>query len=60
MSNENDIVADFFLGSGTTAVACKELDRQYIGFEINKKWYDIAKDRLNCVDASGQISLVLR
>ena len=56
-SDENDIVADFFLGSGTTAVACKELDRQYLGFEIDKKWYDIANDRLNCVDASGQISL---
>lgn len=59
-SKENDIVADFFLGSGTTAVACKELNRQYIGFEINKEWYDIAKDRLECVDANGQISLVLR
>lgn len=59
-SNENDIVADFFLGSGTTAVACKDLNRQYIGFEIDKKWYDIAKDRLNNIDASGQISLLMR
>ena len=36
-TQSNDIIADFFLGSGTTAVACKELGRQYIGFEINKK-----------------------
>ena len=53
----NDIVADFFLGSGTTAVACKELNRQYLGFEINKKWFDIAKDRLNGITANGQYSL---
>lgn len=59
-SKENDIVADFFLGSGTTAVACKETNRQYIGFEINKKWYDIAVNRLNKIDANGQISLFLK
>lgn len=35
------------MGSGTTAVACKELDRHYIGFEIDKTYYDIAIDRLN-------------
>lgn len=44
---ENDIVLDCFLGSGTTAVACKQLNRQYIGFEINKQYFDIAQDRLN-------------
>lgn len=59
-SKENDIVADFFLGSGTTAVACKELNRQYIGFEINKKWFNVAQDRLNSMDANGQLSLLLR
>lgn len=56
----NDIVADFFLGSGTTAVACKETNRQYIGFELSKKWYDITVNRLNKVDASGQICLFLK
>lgn len=53
----NDIVADFFLGSGTTAVACKEIDRQFIGFELEKKWYDIAVDRLDGITAKGQYSL---
>lgn len=60
----NDIVLDCFLGSGTTAVACKELGRQYIGFEINKKYYDIACDRLKGVSVQerkmmnkGQLSL---
>lgn len=38
---------DPFIGSGTTAVACKELNRQYIGFELNPKFYEIANDRLN-------------
>jgi DNA modification methylase len=35
------------MGSGTTAVACKELGRHYIGFEIDPKYYQIALDRLN-------------
>ena len=59
-SNENDIVLDPFMGSGTTAVACKELGRQYIGFEINPKWSKIANDRVDGVTASGQMSIVLR
>ena len=58
-SNENEIVADFFLGSGTTAVACKNLNRQYIGFEINEEFYNIAKNRLDCVAANGQQTLFL-
>lgn len=47
LTKESDIVLDCFLGSGTTAVACKELNRQYIGFEIDKQYFDIAKDRLD-------------
>lgn len=46
-TQEGDVVLDTFLGSGTTAVACKELGRNYIGFEINEKYYKIAQDRLN-------------
>lgn len=56
----NDIVLDCFMGSGTTCVAAKDIGRHYIGFEIEKKWFDIAKDRLNQTDASGQMSLFLR
>lgn len=55
----NDIVADFFMGSGTTCVACKDTERQYLGFEIEPKWFSIAQDRLNCLAANGQISLFL-
>ena len=48
-TDENDIVLDTFMGSGTTAVACKETNRHYIGFEISKEYYDIAMDRLDGV-----------
>lgn len=56
----NDIVLDCFMGSGTTAVACKETERQFIGFEIEPKWVKIANDRLNKTDANGQISFLLK
>jgi len=43
---ENDIILDPYAGSGTTAVACKKLNRKFIGFEINKEYCDIANKRL--------------
>lgn len=46
-SNEGDIVFDGFLGSGTTAVACVNTNRHYIGFELDPRYYDIACKRLN-------------
>jgi len=45
-SKKNDIILDPFLGSGTTARACKDLGRKCIGIEINKKYCDIAVERL--------------
>jgi DNA modification methylase len=54
---EKPIVLDTFIGSGTTAVACKELGINYIGFEINEKFYKIACDRVNGIEASGQVRL---
>ncbi len=58
-SNENDIVLDCFVGSGTIPVAAKDLGRHYLGFENQTKWYGIAKDRLANVDARGQTSFLL-
>lgn len=46
-SNEGDVVLDTFMGSGSTAVACKELGRKYLGFEIDNEFYQIAINRLN-------------
>ena len=45
-SNENDTILDPFLGSGTTARACKDLGRKCIGIEISKKYCYIAIKRL--------------
>jgi DNA modification methylase len=45
-SKENDIVLDPFIGSGSTAIACKQLGRRYVGFEIDKKYYNDAIKRL--------------
>jgi DNA modification methylase len=59
-SNEGDIVLDPFMGSGTTALVCKEINRNFIGFEIEQKWVDIANDRLNGINAHGQISMFLK
>lgn len=46
-SNEGDTVADFYLGSGTTAVVCQELNRNFIGCDINEKAVQLAMSRLN-------------
>ena len=45
-SNEKDVVLDCFMGSGTTAVASIMENRKYIGFEINKKYFDISNARI--------------
>lgn len=46
-SNEGDVVLDPFMGSGTTAVCAKQLNRHFVGFELEKKWVNVANDRLN-------------
>jgi len=45
-SQENDTVLDCFMGSGTTGVACKRLNRNFIGIEIDEKYFEIAKERI--------------
>jgi site-specific DNA-methyltransferase (adenine-specific) len=45
-SKKNALVVDPFLGSGTTALACKNTDRNCIGIELNKEYYDICLKRL--------------
>lgn len=57
-SNPNDIVLDCFCGSGTTCVACKETDRRYIGMEIDPEYHKIACNRINGIEASGQMTLM--
>ena len=45
-SKENDVVLDPFIGSGSVAVACKQIKRNYIGFEIDEKYSKIANERV--------------
>ena len=45
-TNEDDVVMDNCMGSNTTGLACKELNRQYIGIEKEKKYYDISVSRV--------------
>jgi len=45
-SDETNLILDPFMGSGTTAVACKQLNRNFIGFEIEQKYVEIANKRL--------------
>ena len=47
LSNENDIVLDPFVGSGTTAVASKKLNRKYLGIDIHKEYVEYANKRIN-------------
>lgn len=54
------VVLDAFIGSGTTAVACINTGRNFIGFEINEKYYKIACDRINGINANGQLSLFIK
>ncbi len=46
-SNEGDIVLDPFMGVGGAMVACKELNREFIGIEIDEKYFNIAKEQLD-------------
>lgn len=45
-TNESDTVLDFTMGSGTTGVACANLNRNFIGIELNEDYFNIAKNRI--------------
>ena len=45
-SNKNDLVVDYFLGSGTTLVVCNELGRKCIGFEVDEQYHKIIETRV--------------
>jgi len=45
-TNEGDIVYDPFMGSGTTGLACKNLERKFVGCEINPEYYELSLNRL--------------
>ena len=45
-TNESDLVCDAYMGSGTTGVACVNTGRRFIGIELNKEYFEIAKGRI--------------
>lgn len=46
-TNKGELVLDFTMGSGTTGVACKNLNRSFIGIELDEKYFAIASERIN-------------
>lgn len=49
-TNEGETVLDFAAGSGTTGVACKNLNRNFIGIELDVQYFNIAKERINATN----------
>ena len=46
-TNENDLVLDPFMGLGTTGISCKKMNRDFIGIELDKSYYEMAEKRIN-------------
>jgi DNA modification methylase len=46
-SNENDLVVDLTMGSGSTGVACNNTNRDFIGIEMSEQYFNIAQKRIN-------------
>ena len=55
-SNEGEIVLDNCMGSGITGVACKNLNRDFIGIEIDKEYFEIAKQRIEGTQYNNQMN----
>jgi len=54
-SDEGALILDPFMGSGTTGVACMNLGRKFIGIEREKKYFDIACERIEAAQAQGRL-----
>ena len=46
-TNPGETVLDFTMGSGTTGLACKQVNRNFVGIELNEDYFKIAKDRID-------------
>lgn len=54
-TDEGDTVLDFTMGSGSTGVACMETNRNFIGIELNTKYYEIAKKRIKSANEQRRL-----
>lgn len=52
-TNENDIVLDNCMGSGSTGVACVNTNRNFIGIELDENYFNIAKERIEKISLEG-------
>jgi len=59
-TNEGDLVLDFAMGSGTTGVACMNLNRKFIGIELNEKYFNIALQRIQEAKKEGKEKMKVR
>jgi len=51
----SDTICDLFMGSGTTAVACRESDRNFIGCDIDPRWVEVAYNRIKNAGQQGEL-----
>ncbi|OQB05348.1 MAG: Modification methylase DpnIIB [Parcubacteria group bacterium ADurb.Bin216] len=58
VSREGQVVLDPFMGSGTTGMACKKLDREFIGIEMMPEYMEIAKARIDGVKKGEQLNML--
>ena len=49
-TNENDVILDCCMGSGSTGIAAKKLNRRFIGIEIQENYFDMAKKNISKID----------
>lgn len=55
-TQENDTVLDLFMGAGSTGIACARCNRNFIGIELDKEYFDIATKRINeAIENSSEI-----
>jgi DNA modification methylase len=59
-TDEDDVVLDPTMGSGSTGVACKKLKRKFIGFELDPKIYEVADKRINKIDLKIEPKIIKR
>ena len=59
-SNENDTILDIFMGSGSTAIACKLTNRNYIGCETNKKYIKLMQERIDSYATLSTVTQFLK
>ena len=59
-SNENDTILDIFMGSGSTAIACKLTNRNYIGCESNNKYIKLMRERIDSYDTLSTVTQFLK